>query len=68
VRLQVASRSLVACLGHIYRAEGLAGLWKGSVPSMVKAAPNAAITFTMYELAIAWMMAAGGEGGAGGKG
>ncbi len=31
-----ALQSLGASLMHIYRQEGLAGLWKGSVPSIVK--------------------------------
>lgn len=29
-------RSLAESLAHIYRTEGLLGLWKGSVPSIVK--------------------------------
>lgn len=31
-----ALRSLTDSLLHIYRAEGMAGLWKGSIPSIIK--------------------------------
>lgn len=37
---------------QIYRTEGLRGLYKGSVPSIIKAAPVAAVTFTAYEMAL----------------
>ena len=50
--------SLPACLAGIYRREGLAGLYKGSVPSLIKAAPAAAITFTVYETVLGLMAAA----------
>lgn len=33
----------------ILAEEGLAGLYKGTLPSVVKAAPAAAITFVVYE-------------------
>jgi solute carrier family 25 thiamine pyrophosphate transporter 19 len=55
---RLAARPLLSCLGDIYRREGLAGLWKGSVPSIIKAAPAAALTFTAYEAVVAWMLAA----------
>lgn len=49
-RVQAESvKSLPACLQHIWRQEGLRGLYKGSLPSILKAAPSAAITFTAYE-------------------
>jgi len=57
----LAAKPLFACLAEIYQREGLRGLWKGSVPSMVKAAPAAALTFTAYEALIAWMVAAAAE-------
>jgi solute carrier family 25 thiamine pyrophosphate transporter 19 len=47
---------LLSCLGEIKAKEGLAGLWKGSVPSIVKAAPAAAITFTAYEALIGLLL------------
>jgi hypothetical protein len=33
---QFAAKSLVNSLVDIYRSEGVAGLWKGSIPSIVK--------------------------------
>jgi solute carrier family 25 thiamine pyrophosphate transporter 19 len=47
---------LVSCLADIHAREGIAGLWKGSVPSIVKAAPAAAITFTAYEALIGLLL------------
>lgn len=55
---QLAARPLMSCLAEIYQREGLAGLWKGSVPSLVKAAPAAALTFTAYEALVAWLVSA----------
>jgi solute carrier family 25 thiamine pyrophosphate transporter 19 len=49
VKEQLTLVPLMTCLADIYHREGVAGLWKGSVPSIVKAAPAAAITFTAYE-------------------
>ncbi|BDA46267.1 mitochondrial thiamine diphosphate carrier 1 [Coccomyxa sp. Obi] len=49
-RVQAESvKSLPACLKHIWQREGLRGLYKGSLPSILKAAPSAAVTFTAYE-------------------
>ncbi|WIA39300.1 hypothetical protein OEZ86_005417 [Tetradesmus obliquus] len=48
---------LLSCLGEIHAKEGLVGLWKGSVPSIVKAAPAAALTFTAYEALIGVLLA-----------
>ena len=45
-------RSLPACLANIYRREGVRGLYKGSIPSIIKAAPAAAVTFSAYEVAL----------------
>ncbi|KAL6755561.1 mitochondrial substrate carrier protein [Haematococcus lacustris] len=53
-----AAKSLVSSLADIYRAEGIAGLWKGSVPSVAKAAPSAAITFACYEAVLNWLLLA----------
>ena len=58
VEAGLVGRSLAHCLGEIVRTEGAAGLWKGAMPSVVKAAPSAAITFTVYEVLIGLMVAA----------
>lgn len=47
---QEAVRSLPACLHQIWVKEGVRGLFKGSTPSVIKAAPAAATTFATYEL------------------
>jgi solute carrier family 25 thiamine pyrophosphate transporter 19 len=69
VQRQLSVMPLMACLADIYHREGVAGLWKGSVPSIVKAAPAAAITFTAYEAIIAlllsWQAQASSSGGSG---
>jgi len=44
--------SLPACLAQMYSSEGLRGLYKGSLPSILKAAPSAAVTFTAYEFVL----------------
>jgi solute carrier family 25 thiamine pyrophosphate transporter 19 len=56
VQQQLSVMPLMTCLGDIVQREGVAGLWKGSVPSIVKAAPAAAITFTAYEAIIALLL------------
>lgn len=49
-RIQPESvKSLPSCLRSIWQREGLRGLYKGSLPSILKAAPSAAVTFTAYE-------------------
>lgn len=53
-----SSRSLSGCLAQIYRTEGLRGLYKGSLPSIIKAAPAAAVTFSAYELALRMLLGA----------
>lgn len=57
VERKLIVKPLLDCLGDIHSKEGLAGLWKGSVPSIVKAAPAAAITFTAYEVLIGLLLA-----------
>ena len=37
------------------QAEGLAGLYKGIVPSVMKAAPAGAVTFVVYEYTSDWL-------------
>lgn len=44
--------SLPGCLHQIWAREGVRGLYKGSLPSILKAAPAAAVTFATYELCI----------------
>jgi solute carrier family 25 thiamine pyrophosphate transporter 19 len=56
VQRQLSVMPLMTCLANIYHREGVAGLWKGSVPSIVKAAPAAAITFSAYEAIIAVLL------------
>jgi solute carrier family 25 thiamine pyrophosphate transporter 19 len=40
---------------RIFRAEGWAGLYKGIIPSTVKAAPAGAVTFVAYEMVSDWL-------------
>jgi solute carrier family 25 thiamine pyrophosphate transporter 19 len=42
-------------LRRILQKEGWAGLYKGIVPSTVKAAPAGAVTFVAYELTSDWL-------------
>lgn len=58
VEAGLALRSLGETLLVIYRTEGVAGLWKGSIPSIIKAAPSAAITFTAYDMVLTWLLVA----------
>jgi solute carrier family 25 thiamine pyrophosphate transporter 19 len=39
----------------ILAKEGWRGLYKGTLPSVVKAAPAAAITFVVYEAVLHWL-------------
>lgn len=43
------TKSLAHCIHEIYAKEGLRGLYKGALPSIIKAAPAAAVTFATYE-------------------
>eukprot|EP00887_Chlorella_sp_A99_P003958 scaffold11.g3958.t1 len=56
-----ATRPLGWLLRDIAAREGLAGLYKGAGPSILKAAPSAAVTFVVYEFLIrlgaAWQAA-----------
>ena len=45
-----AVRSLPQMLHDIYTREGLRGLYKGTAPSVLKAAPSAAVTFAAYDV------------------
>ncbi|KAG6392964.1 hypothetical protein SASPL_147193 [Salvia splendens] len=43
------------CIVQILCSEGSAGLYKGIVPSVVKAAPATAVTFVAFEYASKWL-------------
>jgi hypothetical protein len=43
------------CARGIYAHEGINGLFKGSIPSMLKAGPNSAIIYMVYEYTIRWL-------------
>lgn len=45
-----ATKSLLACMSDIARNEGFAGFYKGALPSVLKAAPAAAITLACYDV------------------
>ncbi|CAI5512102.1 unnamed protein product, partial [Closterium sp. Naga37s-1] len=45
-----AYRGMIDALRKIVATEGVEGLYKGVLPSVIKAAPSAAITFFVYEL------------------
>lgn len=47
-----AVRSLPQCCKEILQKEGIAGFYKGALPSVIKAAPAAAVTFATYELMV----------------
>ncbi|KAL4576261.1 hypothetical protein LXL04_012352 [Taraxacum kok-saghyz] len=50
-----AYRNMYDALSRIMRNEGWAGLYKGIVPSVVKAAPAGAVTFVAYEYTSDWV-------------
>jgi len=50
-----AYRGAVHCLLSLARAEGAAGLYKGLLPNLLKAAPASGITFVAYEAITAAM-------------
>ncbi|MED6159971.1 hypothetical protein PIB30_047130 [Stylosanthes scabra] len=52
---QRAYRNMFDAMKRILQAEGWAGLYKGIVPSTVKAAPAGAVTFVAYELTSDWL-------------
>ncbi|CAD7695346.1 unnamed protein product [Ostreobium quekettii] len=47
-----AVQNLAICFTELYKQEGLAGLWKGSLPNILKAGPAAAVTFLSYEFVL----------------
>jgi Mitochondrial carrier protein len=50
-------QSLRRALLHIWQVEGLRGLYKGALPSVLKAAPQAAVTLTSYPFFVAFLSA-----------
>ncbi|XP_073050324.1 mitochondrial thiamine diphosphate carrier 2-like isoform X1 [Primulina eburnea] len=50
-----AYKNMTDALRQIFLAEGWAGLYKGIVPSVVKAAPAGAVTFVAYEFISHWL-------------
>ena len=48
-------KGMFHAIRRILAEEGLKGLYKGTLPSLVKAAPNAAITFYVYESTVHWL-------------
>ncbi|XP_076892688.1 mitochondrial thiamine diphosphate carrier 2-like [Bidens hawaiensis] len=50
-----AYRNMYDALKRIAQTEGWAGLYKGIVPSIVKAAPAGAVTFVAYEYTSDWV-------------
>ncbi len=50
-----AVRSLRQVVHDIAAKEGLQGLFKGAMPSLLKAAPSAAVTFAAYDFFMHWL-------------
>ncbi|XP_054821970.1 mitochondrial thiamine diphosphate carrier 2-like isoform X2 [Prosopis cineraria] len=50
-----AYRNMFDAMRRILQSEGWAGLYKGIVPSTIKAAPAGAVTFVAYELTSDWL-------------
>ncbi|XP_048234917.1 mitochondrial thiamine diphosphate carrier 2 isoform X2 [Ricinus communis] len=50
-----AYRNMADALRRILQAEGWAGLYKGILPSTIKAAPAGAVTFVAYEFTSDWL-------------
>jgi solute carrier family 25 thiamine pyrophosphate transporter 19 len=60
VSSQVAA-SFVLCLQSIAQKEGLGGFYKGAMPSLLKAAPSAAVTFACYDFFLRTLTAKNNE-------
>jgi solute carrier family 25 thiamine pyrophosphate transporter 19 len=50
-----AVQSLGQVVRDIAAKEGTAGLFKGALPSILKAAPSAAVTFAVYDFVMQWL-------------
>lgn len=59
---QDAVKSLRLCLTHMWKQEGVKGFYKGSLPSIIKAAPSAAVTFATYEFVIRYFAMTNAQG------
>ncbi|KAL8168143.1 hypothetical protein V2J09_009642 [Rumex salicifolius] len=51
----ITNRNMLEALSIILKKEGWAGLYKGIVPSIIKAAPAGAVTFVAYEAISEWL-------------
>lgn len=51
-----ATVSLGRCVAAMFAQEGVAGFYKGVVPSLLKAAPAAAVTLCTYEFVVWYLM------------
>ena len=54
-----AAKPLLATLSAVAAREGVAGLYKGALPSILKAAPQAAVTLAAYEFFAGWIASGG---------
>lgn len=54
-----AAKPLFATLSAVAAKEGIAGLYKGALPSILKAAPQAAVTLAAYEFFAGWIASGG---------
>jgi len=52
---EVYREGITSCMLHIVRTEGVRGIYKGLFPSLLKAAPSAAVTFTVYDRVRRWL-------------
>ncbi|XP_023006386.1 mitochondrial thiamine diphosphate carrier 2-like isoform X1 [Cucurbita maxima] len=53
---QDAYRNMIDALRRIMKSEGTAGLYKGIIPSTVKAAPAGAVTFLAFDTISDWLL------------
>jgi len=49
---QPSMNKVIDCVKYIIKHEGVKGLFKGTVPSLLKAGPNSAIIYLVYEQTI----------------
>ena len=63
-----AAASFLLCIQSIAQKEGLGGFYKGAMPSLLKAAPSAAVTFACYDFFLRTLTARKDEKARAGKG